>query len=160
MVLRFIPTPTFTPQPSLRYELSKGWFSFVFGSLCQLDGNQKSGEVLSRSLTVCPQKITFPMGKYSSNHHFSGVMLNFVGGNQLRLVVYGPSIYMRFFLHLRWSALGYFFQQYQDTLPRPSFLRLPTIEIHAPVPPTTLRASVVPPTETTPLKPAHFGDVK
>ncbi len=33
----------------------------------------------SRSLTVRPWKVTFPIGKWSSNHHFSGAILNFRG---------------------------------------------------------------------------------
>ena len=37
----------------------------------------------SRSLTVRPWKVTFPVGNWSSNHHFSGAMLN-LGGVSLQ----------------------------------------------------------------------------
>ena len=35
--------------------------------------------ITPQSLTVRPWKVTFPIGKQSSNHHFSGAMLNFGG---------------------------------------------------------------------------------
>ena len=56
--------------------------------------------VPSRSLIVRPWKVTFPIGKWSSNHHFSEAMLNFQGvdfflgrrltGLQLRYWWYSP----------------------------------------------------------------------
>ena len=79
--------------------------------------NDRFTSISSLKLTVRPWKVTFPIGKTPSNHHFSGAMLNFGGvNNKFKSIVLQSLTFFLFTLiqgcweaktqRLQWFTLG------------------------------------------------------